>query len=191
MRSAPGRVMFGASAWSRSVTFPSLAASFSSVAALHCCRSPFSCHTARQRPRSSRAGYTVMPYSSSMTSPPPRVAARPVPFTRTRPGARLAVDRAAGRAALPRAGCGDSVGILKTGDGACVMRVLSLPAFPQAGGLTLAAFRGAPTATRTRDLPLRRRSLYPLSYRGYGNQSLPGIAAACRGEPRGAGRQSG
>ena len=25
---------------------------------------------------------------------------------------------------------------------------------------------GAPTATRTRDLPLRRRSLYPLSYRG-------------------------
>ena len=24
----------------------------------------------------------------------------------------------------------------------------------------------APTATRTRDLPLRRRSLYPLSYRG-------------------------
>jgi hypothetical protein len=31
---------------------------------------------------------------------------------------------------------------------------------------------GAPTATRTRDLPLRRRSLYPLSYRG-----LPGPLA--------------
>jgi hypothetical protein len=30
----------------------------------------------------------------------------------------------------------------------------------------------APTATRTRDLPLRRRSLYPLSYRG-----LPGPLA--------------
>ena len=30
----------------------------------------------------------------------------------------------------------------------------------------------APTATRTRDLPLRRRSLYPLSYRG-----LPGPIA--------------
>jgi hypothetical protein len=28
---------------------------------------------------------------------------------------------------------------------------------------------GAPTATRTRDLPLRRRSLYPLSYRGLRN----------------------
>jgi len=29
MKSAPGRFMFGASAWSRSVTFSSLAASFS------------------------------------------------------------------------------------------------------------------------------------------------------------------
>ena len=27
-------------------------------------------------------------------------------------------------------------------------------------------FRSAPTATRTRDLLLRRQSLYPLSYRG-------------------------
>jgi len=31
--------------------------------------------------------------------------------------------RAAGRAALPRAGCGDSVGILGTVGGACVMRL--------------------------------------------------------------------
>src|ERR1700749_2647443 len=38
----------------------------------------------------------------------------------------------------------------------------------------------APTATRTRDLPLRRRSLYPLSYRGLRKLSLPGIAAVCR-----------
>jgi hypothetical protein len=30
----------------------------------------------------------------------------------------------------------------------------------------------APTATRTRDLPLRRRSLYPLSYRGLRNPKL-------------------
>ena len=75
--------MFGASAASRSVTFSSLAASFSSLDASHCCRSPFSYQTARQRPCSSRAGYAVMPYSSSMTSPPPRVAARPVPFART------------------------------------------------------------------------------------------------------------
>ena len=30
----------------------------------------------------------------------------------------------------------------------------------------LAIWMGAPTATRTRDLLLRRQSLYPLSYRG-------------------------
>jgi hypothetical protein len=55
--SAPGRVMFGASAASRSLTFSSFAASFSSLAASHCRRSSLSCHTARQRPPSSRAGY--------------------------------------------------------------------------------------------------------------------------------------
>ena len=38
------------------VTFSSLAASFSSLAASHCCRSPSSYQTARQRPCSSRAG---------------------------------------------------------------------------------------------------------------------------------------
>jgi len=136
MRSAPGRFMFGASAASRSVTFSSFAVSFSWVPASHCCRCPFSCQTARQRPISSRAGYTVMPYSSSMTSPPPRVAARPVPFARTRPGAvRPGFARRAGRATL-QAGCGDSVGILKIAAGTSVMPVPSLPAFPQAGGLT-------------------------------------------------------
>jgi hypothetical protein len=45
----------------------------------------------------------------------------------------------------------------------------------------------APTATRTRDLPLRRRSLYPLSYRGYSSPSLPGIADARRQSAAGAG----
>jgi hypothetical protein len=35
----------------------------------------------------------------------------------------------------------------------------------------------APTATRTRDLPLRRRSLYPLSYRGLRNPKLTGDGA--------------
>jgi hypothetical protein len=46
----------------------------------------------------------------------------------------------------------------------------------------------APTATRTRDLPLRRRSLYPLSYRGlpepqaYLGWSSP---AACSRAPAG------
>ena len=51
----------------------------------------------------------------------------------------------------------------------------------------------APTATRTRDLPLRRRSLYPLSYRGLRHAKLtrmPGVggaawpAAEVDGEPR-------
>jgi hypothetical protein len=71
-----------------------------------------------------------------------------------------------GLAAFPRGGCGDSAGILKTAAGACVICTSSLPAFPQAGRLALAVGECAPTATRTRDLPLRRRSLYPLSYRG-------------------------
>ena len=45
-------------------------ASFSSDAASHCCRWPFSCQTALQRPCVSRAGYTVIPHSSSVTGPP-------------------------------------------------------------------------------------------------------------------------
>jgi|HubBroStandDraft_1064217.scaffolds.fasta_scaffold06189_2 hypothetical protein len=60
--------MSGAPAASRSVTFSRLAASFSSLAASHCCRSPLSCQVARQQPGSSRAGYTVMPSVSSITS---------------------------------------------------------------------------------------------------------------------------
>ena len=43
--------------------------------------------TALQRPCSSRAGYTVIPHSSSITGPPPLVAARPVPLARTLPRA--------------------------------------------------------------------------------------------------------
>jgi hypothetical protein len=91
----------------------SLAASFSSVAASHCSRLPASCQTARQRPRSSRAGYPVMPCSSSMTSPPPRVAARPASLARTWPRTD--------RSAAPRGACGDFVGILTTAGGACVI----------------------------------------------------------------------
>ena len=99
--------MRGVSASGRSVTFSSLAASFSSDAASHCCRPPFSYQTARQRPCSSRPGYTVIPYSGSITGPPPRVAARPVPLARTMPRAtRPAFARPAGRAAPPRTGCG-------------------------------------------------------------------------------------
>ena len=97
--------MLGASASSRSVTFASLAVSFSSDAASHCCRPPFSCQTALQRPRSSRAGYTVIPHSSSITGPPPRVAARPVPPASILPGV-VRLDFACLAARL-RAGCGD------------------------------------------------------------------------------------
>jgi hypothetical protein len=89
-----------------------------------------------------------------MTSPPPRVAARPVPITMTRPGARRPADRAA-----LRAGCGDFVGILKPAGGACVMPVPSFPAFPQAGGLTVDTSRGAGERIRTADLPLTRSML--------------------------------
>ena len=103
MRSAPGFVMFGASAWSRSVTFSSLAASFSSVAASHCCRSPSSYQIARHRPPSDRAGYTVIPHSSSMTSPPPRVDSRPVPAARTCARAGLLAFFAARRQAVRHA----------------------------------------------------------------------------------------
>jgi hypothetical protein len=45
---------------------------------------------------------------------------------------------------------------LKIAAGACVIFTSSLPAFPQAGRLTLAIEGCAPTATRTRYLPLRR-----------------------------------
>jgi len=125
MRSAPGFFMFGASASSRILTFSSLTASFSSVAASHCCRSSLSYQTARHRPSSDRAGYTVIPYSSSMTSPPPRVAARPFPLAMTVLRAVPAVvffRRPAGRRTVPsRDACGDFVGILVRAGAACVM----------------------------------------------------------------------
>ena len=126
--------MFGASASSRSVTFSSLAASFSSDAASHCCRWPFSCQTALQRPCSSRAGYTVIPHSSSITGPPPRVAARPVPLASILPDA-VRLDFAC-LAARPRAGCGDFVGILARAGASCAMGIPSLPALSQVRGLT-------------------------------------------------------
>ncbi|HEX7162628.1 MAG TPA: hypothetical protein VF223_15505 [Trebonia sp.] len=56
IRSAPGRLIFGAPAASRSVTLSSLPASLSSDTASHCCRSPSSYQTARHRSPSNRAG---------------------------------------------------------------------------------------------------------------------------------------
>ena len=65
------------------------------------------CQTARQRPCSSRAGYTVIPHSSSMTGRPPRVAARPVPPAKIlRRAVRPDPAQPAARAA-PRTGCAD------------------------------------------------------------------------------------
>jgi hypothetical protein len=68
-------------------------------------------------------GYTVIPHSSSMTSPPPRVAARPVPPARAglRPVAKVFLGRPEGLAARRGASCGESVGILKIAAGACLM----------------------------------------------------------------------
>src|SRR5579862_1418071 len=83
-----------------------------------------------------------MPCSSSMTSPPPRVAKRSVPPARTkptdegpaeRPGFARAPDRAG--EGQPRPGCGDFVGILTAASGACLMTKPSLPALPQVRGL--------------------------------------------------------
>ena len=80
IRSAPGRSRPGASAASRSATLASLAASLSSATASHCRRRPPSYHTARHRSPARRAGYTVIPPSTSTTTrPSPRVAARPAP----------------------------------------------------------------------------------------------------------------
>ena len=71
--------MFGASASSRTLTFSSSAASFSSLTDSHCCRSPSSYHTARHRAGrffrpacsgSGRGGYTKIPNSSSITARP-------------------------------------------------------------------------------------------------------------------------
>jgi hypothetical protein len=109
-----GPPRFRASAFSLSATFASFGVSFSSVAASHCCRSQASCQTAHHRPPSDRAGYTVTPRSSEMTSPPPRVDSRSVPVARTlaRAGAPVFFACPAGRPAGSAAtrlwgNCGD------------------------------------------------------------------------------------
>jgi hypothetical protein len=105
------RSMFGASAASRSLTFSSLAASRSPDTASHCRRLPFSHQTARHRSWPSRAGYTVMPYSSSITGlASPRVAGHPAPPAKARLRAARRAVAPAGREALPGASCGFLVG---------------------------------------------------------------------------------
>src|ERR1700742_383958 len=117
----------------------SLAASLASDAASHWRRSPFSYQTALQRPCSSRAGYTVIPHSNSMTSPLPRVVARPVPLAMTQLRAvRLPFF---GRPTLLAGplwrSCGVSVGILVRTGAACAMGIPSLPALSQVRGLAM------------------------------------------------------
>jgi hypothetical protein len=79
--------MPGASALSRSVTFASLTASFSSVTASQYRRRPSSVQTARHRPPASWGGYTVIPASSSITVRP-RADSRASPRTRALPRGR-------------------------------------------------------------------------------------------------------
>ena len=67
IRSAPGRLMFGASPASRSVTFFSFPTSLSSETDSHCRRSPSLYQIARHQPPFVRAGQTVIPCASSMT----------------------------------------------------------------------------------------------------------------------------
>ena len=112
------------------MTFSSLAASRSSVAASHCRRAPFSYQTARHRPPGTRAGYTVTPHSNSTTTrPSPRVAARASPRSRA-PGLAARRDRGpplaglACRRAPARAGCGVFVGILDRGGAPAAMACL-------------------------------------------------------------------
>ena len=163
IRSAPGRSRPGASACSRSATLASLAASLSSVTASHCRRRPPSYHTARHRSPARRAGYTVIPPSSSTTTrPSPRVAARPVPAVKTgppvRPG-RAAV--AMGRVTPARDGCGFFVGILARTGADCAMGVPLLLRFAQVRGLMGGFPGGGQGQDRTVDLPLFRRTLIP------------------------------
>jgi hypothetical protein len=128
IRSAPGLVMFGASASSRPTTFSSFPASLSSDAASHWRRSPLSYHTARQRPPSPRAGYTVTPHGSTITPPSPRVSSRPVPPAKTlwRTGLAALPDRPGALAARLRGRCGISVGILVWTSVSYVIRVTLL-----------------------------------------------------------------
>ena len=163
IRSAPGRSRFGASACSRSATLASLAASLASVTASHCRRRPFSYHTARHRSPARRAGYTVIPASSSTTTrPSPRVAARPVPVAKIgRPLRRGRAAAATGRVTPARDGCGFSVGILAPTGADCPMGLPLFLRFAQVRGLMGSFPGGGQGQGRTADLPLFRRMVAP------------------------------
>src|SRR5208283_2557402 len=113
-------------------------------------------------------GYTTIPDPSSTTGRSGcRADSRASPLTRGPPGGRPALrGPAGGRVPRLRAGCVTSVLILVRASAACAIGVPSLPALSQVRELETSLRRGAPRRIRTFDLPLRRRSLYPLSYRG-------------------------
>src|SRR5215472_10779 len=185
MRSAPGRRMFGASAWSLSVTFSSLEASLFSVAASHCCRCPASYQVARHRPPSDRGGYTVIPHSSSMTSPPPRVDSRPVPAARTlaRGGLLAVFARPTGRPGALRPGCEDFVGILTCAGAACVMALALFLLLSQVRGLTDGPGVCGQGRGRTADLPLfssNALSAVRTCKNGRHRQAKPALGGRCK-----------
>jgi hypothetical protein len=161
IRSAPGRSRPGASAASRSATLASLAASLSSATASHWRRRPPSYHTARHRSPARRAGYTVIPPSTSTTTrPSPRVTARPVPAAKAeRPVRRGRAAVAAGQVTPARDGCGFFVGILARTGADCAMEVPLLLRFAQVRGLMGGFPGGGQGQGRTADLPLFRRSV--------------------------------
>ena len=113
-------------------------------------------------------GYTTIPNPSSITGRSGcRADSRASPLMRGPPGGRLACRGPAGNRD-PRfgAGCVTSVLILVRASAACAIGIPSLPALSQVRELETQLGLGAPRRIRTFDLPLRRRSLYPLSYRG-------------------------
>ena len=118
----------------------------------------------RQRPtrgrHRDRRGVSFQPLGDlSKHAGQPFLARRRVAEARIGPRVRADVS---GR----RTGCGIFAGILKIAAGPCVMRVPSLPAFPQAGGLTPTNPGSSRDRTRTYNLPVNSRTLCRLSYAG-------------------------
>src|SRR5450755_4685365 len=153
--------MFAAPARSRSVTFSSLAASFSSVAPCRYRRCPFWVKTARHGSPSASGGYTTIPDPSSITGRSGcRADSRASPLTQGPPGGRPACRGPAGdRDPRLRAGCVTSVLILVRASAACAIGIPSLPSLSQKRELVILLGLGAPRRIRTFDLPLRRRSV--------------------------------
>jgi hypothetical protein len=157
MRSAPGLVMFAAPAESRCRTFSSSAASFSPETDSHCCRSPSSCP---DRPPPAPVvlgrvhGDPVIQLDDFPVAPRGGSA-----LDSGDPGGclRLCDSQLQGSPGPTAGRLRRFCGILKIEAGACSSLASSLPAFPQAGGLTQEVWDGAGERIRTADRPLTRR----------------------------------